>query len=311
MDNFIKIPDISPAHLLEQKDVLGSIFHAAFTGLAKKNDKNINLEELINKQFSEYSQMIEPRSNILIDEYLRFLKANVNSYKNEVPFHFFPQWSFPLIEKSLSDLPFSFIQIMNAGYKAILHNSIPRNEKLIVKSQLIKIEKKNNILYFTTKVTTEAVSSTLLLEAYLNTLIRISEEKPISGIKKEYKLEYITPFEAQEIASLKFRDSTGINYGILSGDINPVHWIEFYARMMGLKKVILHGFASSAFCIEALHQNLFMGDIHKIKEIEFKFTKPLYLPAKVKLYLLREKNNFYLSDSKLSRAYLVGNFITK
>ncbi len=312
MNTYIKIPDISPFYLFEQLDVLKAIGHAAFQGFAKSNQTKVNIEELLNRQFPEYQEVVLPRSNQLIDDYLKFLKSNVAAYKNDVPFHFFPQWAFPLIERSLSDLPFNFVQIMNAGFRAEINAPIQRNQKIYVKSQLQKIELKNNILYFTVRIISETLSTPSALVSYLTTLIRLPKMDSSKTNEKEKKekfhSDFVVPFEAKEIATFHFKENTGLNYSLLSGDLNPVHWLDFYARLMGLKKVILHGFASAAFCIEAMNQNLFAGDVHKIKEVDIKFTKPLFLPAKPKLYYLRENNNFYLADSKLARAYVVGNF---
>ncbi|MFN3603165.1 MAG: MaoC/PaaZ C-terminal domain-containing protein [Leptonema sp. (in: bacteria)] len=309
MNLSLKIPIVSPLFLFEQKEVLKTLGIAGFEGLTKKMHLKVSKEDLINREYPEYSEILEPRSNPLIDEYVKFVKGNLNAYKNIVPFHFFPQWAFPLIGKSLRDLPISFIQIMNAGFKVEIHNHIPRNEKLFVRSQLVKIEEKKNFLYFTVKIITETKSFKDALIAYLTTLIRLPKEKKEVVVESKKTMDdFNIPFGSKEIASFNFSNTTGLNYAILSGDLNPVHWIEPYAKLMGLKTIILHGFASASFCIEAIHQNLFTGDVSKLKEVEVKFTKPLFLPAKPKLYYLKETNQFFLGDSKLARAYLVGNF---
>ncbi len=305
---FIKIPEVSPLYLFQQGDVLKAIAHAAIQGIMQSNQKQVNIEELLNKQFPEYQEVVPPRSNELIDDYIKFVRGNLNGYKKFIPFHFFPQWSFPIIERVLSDLPFNFIQIMNAGFRAEIRSQLPRNEKLYLKAQLQKIELKNNILYFTTKVITETSSSPESLIAYLTTLIRLPKKEDFKTKNSTSTQEFTVPFEAKEIASFSFKSNTGLNYSLLSGDINPVHWLEPYAQMMGLKRVILHGFASAAFCIEAINNNLFAGDVNKIHQLEVKFTKPLFLPAKPKLYFLRDSNQFYLADARLARAYVVGNF---
>lgn len=312
MDFGIKIPNVSPFFLIDQKDVLKTIGIAALEGILKQNQNTYSFESLLTKEFPEYSEELEPRSNSLIDEYIKFLKGNLSAYKDYVPFHFFPQWAFPIIGRSLSDLPFSFIQIMNAGYKIQINSHIGRNQNIFVRSKLIKIEQKKNYFYFTIRIISETKNSPEALVAHLTTLIRLPKQE-----KKENKQEstkktedYSIPFEAKEIASFQFSDKTGLDYAILTGDINPVHWLQFYAKFMGFKNVILHGFASSAFCIEAINNNLFSGNIFKIKEWEVKFTKPLILPAKPKLFYIKEENSIYLGDTKLSRAYLVGNFKT-
>jgi hypothetical protein len=82
----IKIPNVSPLYLLEQVDVLKSIGHAAIQGLTQSKDKKVNIEELLQKTFPEYYQVLQPRSNKLIDDYLKFLKANVAAYKGKFLF---------------------------------------------------------------------------------------------------------------------------------------------------------------------------------------------------------------------------------
>lgn len=277
---------------------------AAWESFSKGIEK-FSVEKLSKQEYPEYQEEVPPRSNELIDEYIRYLKGNRNAYDDSVPFHFFPQWAFPLISRSLRDLPISFIQIMNAGFKAEIRAPIPRNESIAVSSKLIQIEQKHNIIYFTVRVISQTKSAPNALTVYLTTLIRMPKDKKEKDLTKTTE-DFSIPFDSTEIASFYFFDTTGFDYSILSGDINPIHWLSPYARQLGFKNVILHGFASSAFCIEALQQNCFLGYIHKLKEIEIKFTKPLILPAKPKLYI--KQHFFYLGDSKLSRAYLVGNY---
>ncbi len=74
---------------------------------------------------------------------------------------------------------------------------------------------------------------------------------------------------------------------LLTGDVNPVHWLRPYARAAGFKSTILHGFSTLARSVESLHRARFAGDIDRLASIEVRFTRPLVLPARVRLFVSR------------------------
>jgi acyl dehydratase len=103
--------------------------------------------------------------------------------------------------------------------------------------------------------------------------------------------------------------STGLEFAKVTGDFNPIHWLPRYARAMGFRNVILHGFGSMAFATEGLNRGLFAGNTHRLRRFDAMFARPLVLPATVGLYVWGERQ-VGLGDAPGGPAYLAGTFDT-
>ncbi len=61
-----------------------------------------------------------------------------------------------------------------------------------------------------------------------------------------------------------------IRYAGASGDFNPIHWSDRFARSVGLPGVIAHGMLTMATAIRAVTD--WTGDPHSVLEYRTKFT---------------------------------------
>jgi acyl dehydratase len=114
------------------------------------------------------------------------------------------------------------------------------------------------------------------------------------------------PEDAREIGDWKANRATAMDFAILTGDFNPVHWIPPYARAAGFKNTILHGFATLGLTIETMNHNVWAGDPSRPAVIDVKFTKPLVLPNQVRVFT--EGDGFAVGDAAGGPAYLTGTF---
>ncbi len=60
-----------------------------------------------------------------------------------------------------------------------------------------------------------------------------------------------------------------------SGDYNPIHIDDEFAKKVGLPGIILQGLCSMAFCFKAVQDNLCNKDPLKIKRLLVRFAKPV------------------------------------
>ncbi len=74
--------------------------------------------------------------------------------------------------------------------------------------------------------------------------------------------------------------------------------------MVGFGRTILHGFGSLSGAVERIRKTQWAGDIHQPGGLEVRFTRPLKLPAKVKVYV--HEDAFYIGHAPGGRAYLEG-----
>jgi acyl dehydratase len=93
------------------------------------------------------------------------------------------------------------------------------------------------------------------------------------------------PGQAREIGRWELSVAAGREFAMLTGDVNPIHWLRPYARAFGFRGTILHGFSSMARAMEGVNRALFAGAVDRFGSFDVQLTRPLVLPARVGLYL--------------------------
>ncbi|GAA3298134.1 MaoC family dehydratase [Streptomyces cinereospinus] len=70
--------------------------------------------------------------------------------------------------------------------------------------------------------------------------------------------------------------ATLVQYAGASGDFNPIHWNERFAREVGLPDVIAHGMFTMAEAIRVVTD--WVGDPGAVVEYGVRFTRPVVVP---------------------------------
>jgi acyl dehydratase len=86
-------------------------------------------------------------------------------------------------------------------------------------------------------------------------------------------VEVGTELPAQAFAVTR---ATLVQYAGASGDFNPIHWNEKFAREVGLPDVIAHGMFTMAEAIRVVTD--WVGDPGAVVEYGVRFTKPVVVP---------------------------------
>ena len=83
----------------------------------------------------------------------------------------------------------------------------------------------------------------------------------------------------QEIGSHTFsftRDSL-VKYAGASGDFNPIHYRDDFAKSVGLDGVLAHGMLTMGAAVQVAVN--WIGDAGKVIDYGVRFTKPVFVPA--------------------------------
>lgn len=83
----------------------------------------------------------------------------------------------------------------------------------------------------------------------------------------------------QELPSKEFkltRDSL-VRYAGASGDFNPIHYRDDFAKEVGLPGVLAHGMLTMGLAVQVVVE--FVGDSGKILDYQVRFTKPVLVDA--------------------------------
>jgi len=67
-----------------------------------------------------------------------------------------------------------------------------------------------------------------------------------------------------------------VRYAGASGDFNPIHWNERFARGVGLPDVIAHGMLTMATAVRVVTD--WVGDPAAVVDYGVRFTKPVVVP---------------------------------
>jgi acyl dehydratase len=67
-----------------------------------------------------------------------------------------------------------------------------------------------------------------------------------------------------------------VRYAGASGDFNPIHWNERFAKSVGLPDVIAHGMLTMATAIRVITD--WAGDPASVLDYGVRFTKPVVVP---------------------------------
>ena len=84
----------------------------------------------------------------------------------------------------------------------------------------------------------------------------------------------------QEIGSIEFlltRDSL-VRYAGASGDFNPIHYRDDFAKAVGLDGVLAHGMLTMGAAVQVAVD--WVGDPGRIVDYGVRFTKPVFVDAK-------------------------------
>lgn len=68
-----------------------------------------------------------------------------------------------------------------------------------------------------------------------------------------------------------------IDYASASGDHNPIHQDEAFAKSVGLPDVIAHGMLTMGLAASALEQ--WLGGCDLVREFQVRFSKPVVVPV--------------------------------
>ena len=268
---------------------------------------------------------VPPPSPALVADYARSVGGDPAAYRNRLPPHLFPQWTFPLVARTLDGLPYPVLRVVNGGCRLTFNAPLPVGEALTVQAQLAGVEDKGRHVVLHQRVSTgpaarpDAVTADLYLIVPSNDGSRgkngangASQKNGSNGANGHNghngrKDVALVPPGARELAYWRLPADAGLSFALYTGDVNPLHWLPPYAQAFGFRSAILHGFATLARTIEGLQRALFAGSIDRLAAIDVRFARALPLPARVGLYVAAG-GAVFVGDALGGFAYLTGKF---
>jgi hypothetical protein len=251
------------------------------------------------------SDRVSPRAPSLVRDYVRHVGGDPAAYHRSLPPHLFPQWTFPALARTLRGLPYPVASLVIGGCRLTVNGALPADAPLVVRAWLEGVDDDGRRAVLHQRVTTgpEARPDAVVADVYAVLPSGRGPRREKAGRDPQF-----APASARELGYFRIPADAGAAFAMLTGDINPVHWSRRYARALGFRRPILHGFSTLARAIEGLGRTVFAGAVERLGVVDVRLTRPLLLPAEVGLYLGDDHNTFYVADAPGGPAYLIGTF---
>lgn len=288
-------------HIIHQGPTLATLGDVLVQGV--RQQLGFGPEGELELPSEEVVATIAPRPPALVRDFLRHVGGDPGAWRGELPPHLFPQWIFPVAEKTLRGVAYPLFKMVNGGCRLEVRGRLPIDEPLRVAARLEEIDDNGRRAILHQRVATGTEVDPELVVAH------VYEVVPLGGGSKESKKKKErprVPRGARELAYWRLPRDAGLSFAALTGDFNPVHWLPPYARAFGFRAPILHGFATMTRTFEGLGRGLLSGDVRRLTALDARFTKPLVLPARVGLYV--EGEGAFVGEAPGGPAYLTATY---
>lgn len=267
-------------HVFQQGPVLLSMGRTLLTALARLVPGSRPVAPLP----SAWIQcVVPPRPMGLITDFIRHVGGDPWAYRGRVPPMLWSQWGYPVVQRTLADLPYPLLRVLNGGCRIENRAPLPAGQPLHVRARLVDVDDNGTRAVLHQEVVTGTAEVSEAVVAHLYAIIPLKHSTPREGPASKEVVR--VPHEATEITRWELDGDAGLRFALLTGDFNPIHWLAPYARLSGFDNRILHGFSTMARSMEALLRWFPGGDPDRVHALDVRFVRPLVLPNRVGLYV--------------------------
>jgi hypothetical protein len=171
-------------------------------------------------------------------------------------------------------------KVLNQGCRLEVKTPLEAGKPLVVSAWLAEVREESHKVRLTTRIVTgtESNPESLIADVYA---VVPTGKKP----KGEKKDPPVVPEGSQKLLDRSLGRRAGLEFALLTGDFNPIHWVGPYAKVAGFKSCILHGFGSMAIAWEAIVNQELEGDPSRLKWMDLRFVRPQFLPGECGVFV--------------------------
>lgn len=252
--------------------------------------------------FPIISERIPSPSAELVKSYARWAGVTDDRYSKELPPHMFTQFALPICSKQIEMTRYNIGGIINQGCGMTIYNTIPIGAELSINCEIVSITEENGRarVHQRLAIAPSQGEKAVDVDFYTAFIIGKSQKK---GRREEEKPKF------ESIGSWDATSNDGFEFGVLTGDLNPIHWISPVAKMSPFKGKVLHGFGMFVRTFELIQRQR----TNNIKKIDVRFISPVKLPSngnEVWLSHDQQENGDYLLEQRdtSGKVQVIGQF---
>ncbi len=208
-------------------------------------------------------------SRRLVRNYADWCGAPKPRYIHRIPPHLFTQFALPVWSVQLEMTRYSMIGIINQGCGLTVHEDIAVGDDLELTSALVRISEDETKARLHQQLTIASSTNANAIEVDFYSTFLLGKRPGRSRTAP-------TDLPAEKVATWDAHAWDGFRFGILTGDLNPIHWIGPVARLSPFRAKIMPGFGMFARCFEILQNTT--NEI--IRRIDVRFVRSAPLPSR-------------------------------
>lgn len=182
-------------------------------------------------------------------------------------------YSGPAVAMSFFDeeLNVNMARLVHGEQDMYFHGVVRPGDEIRSEGEISEIIEKETGEIYSVTVKSWNQRDELVLEAKYTFFIR-GEKKDVKKIEKDKEETYPTPTFSQ---TMKLKENQSLIYAEASGDRNPIHTDENFAKMVGLPGIILQGLCTMAIAQKAIIDEVLGRDPTRLKRLKVRFAKPV------------------------------------
>lgn len=222
------------------------------------------------QRFRAQSTLVPTPDDVLVSAYVDW-SGGGERYHDSIPPHMFCQWGMPLALSVVEQSRYDVTGIINQGLSMRVHGELPRGTDLLAQAELIAMEERSGRANLSVRVTTGTSSRPNLVETVLHTMFILAPAGGRQGMTRGFRAAPGVRWEAA--GSWQACPDDGLNFALLTGDFNPIHWVESAGKKSPFGSTVLQGMGAFARSFECLRES------RPIRDIEVQFQRPVLLPS--------------------------------
>ncbi|MEJ5897103.1 MaoC/PaaZ C-terminal domain-containing protein [Aquabacterium sp. G14] len=248
-------------------------------------------------------QVTYVRPHVVVDGKKAQAYAKVCGFQKAhgVPMLFLHMEAFPLAMMLFGSkrFPWPAMGIVHLANSGTLHQRVQPGDALRIEVQTGELFKHEKGQVFTLHA--RALRDGQLVWDSTWTLLRMGVRQP-QGAPYVSALGDLPPLARQ--ADFYADSGIGRRYGLVSGDINPIHLSAITAKFLGFRRAVAHGMWTKA---KALSTLLPREDV-AYASVQVEFKTPLFLPARASLWAVRDEHGavFEVRNARGDKPHLRG-----
>jgi acyl dehydratase len=229
-----------------------------------------------------------------------------NGHRLLPPVYFTTWFLKPYLDVLSSDvLGLNLLGIVHLENDLVLHRPLTRDDALSCRVGLEALERNERRVLITVRCENFA-GGDLASESRSLILARLKHAGPKTGSASNPAPPDPPQRNWSDLRTLRFSEDLGRRYGLLSGDVNPIHLHWLTSRTFGFRRPIAHGFCLKAMVAHGLVRSVGGGDMTRLRRLNIRFKSAIWLPGQATLQA--DDDGFRVIDPNGERLYAEGEY---